>query len=308
MKLVTYQDKTRRYSYRMGFVKDDCIIDLMEACRYMYRQQGNQDQAYIAPSLCPSDPTTFYQQGFRGIQEAQKVANYFQQAELTDYTYRRTEVKLGPPVIQPGKIICIGKNYRNHVKEMQSEIPEYPVLFAKFANALIGPDDEIRKSKQTTKLDYEVELAIVMGRQATAVSEAESLNYIAGYTIANDISARDLQKRTPQWLQGKSLDRSTPIGPWLVTTDEIPDPGKLMIKSSINGEKRQLSNTDQLIFSIPHLISFISSLITLEPGDLILTGTPDGVGFAQSPPSFLERGDIVEMEIEKIGKLSNVVQ
>src|SRR5699024_10804952 len=142
---------------------------------------------------------------------------------------------------------------------------------------LIGPEEEIQKTALTEKLDYEVELTIVIGREATEIKREDALNYVAGYTIGNDTTARDLQKRTPQWLQGKAIDRTTPIGPWVVTPDEIGDPANLSIRSFVNGEKRQESNTSKLIFDIPYLIEFISNLITLEPGDLIMTGTPDGV-------------------------------
>ncbi|WP_369403454.1 fumarylacetoacetate hydrolase family protein [Gracilibacillus boraciitolerans] len=182
-----------------------------------------------------------------------------------------------------------------------------PVLFSKFNNALIGPEDEIYKSDATEKLDYEVELAVVIGAKASKVKKEDALDYIAGYTIGNDISARDLQKRTPQWLQGKSLDHTTPIGPWIVTTSEINDPGNLSIKSYVNGEPRQSSNTKQLIFDVQYLIEFISNLMTLDPGDIILTGTPGGVGMAMNPPKFLEADDLVTLEIDKIGKLENKV-
>src|SRR5699024_8511347 len=165
----------------------------------------------------------------------------------------------------------------------------------------------IEKPTLTHKLDYEAELAIVIGKEAFNVCKEEVYDYIAGYTIANDISARDLQKRTPQWLQGKPLDRSTPIGPWIVTSDDIVDPCNLSIRSFVNGEKRQDSNTRHFIFDIPNLIEFISHLITLDPGDIILTGTPDGVGVAMQPPQFLQDGDIISLEVEGIGKLENKI-
>src|SRR5699024_6039845 len=179
-----------------------------------------------------------------------------------------------------------------------SHIPEFPVLFAKFNNALVGPEDAIEKTPDTQKLDYEAELAIVVGKEASQVSQKDAYDYIAGYTIGNDISARDLQKRTPQWLQGKSLDRSTPIGPWIVTTDEISNPENINVRSFVNGELRQQSNTSHFIFNIPFLIEFISHLITLKPGDLIFTGTPDGVGMGMNPQQFLKSGDIVTLEVD----------
>ncbi|MBM7540956.1 fumarylacetoacetate hydrolase family protein [Amphibacillus cookii] len=299
MKIVTYKLKDSAQGYRTGFINDDQVVDLAKAS-----QQLGAKEDYI----CPADPVAFYQAGAVALNSAKRTFNYHRETPMTTFIYNRKSVKLGPPVTKPNKIICVGTNYRDHVIEMNSNIPEYPVLFAKFANALIGPDDAIMKSLQTSQLDYEVELAVVIGDQATMVREEEALDVVAGYTIANDISARDLQKRTPQWLQGKTLDRSTPIGPWLVTADEIEDPGNLMIQSVVNGERRQFSNTNQLIFNIPYLVAFISNLMTLEPGDIILTGTPDGVGFAQQPPAFLRAGDQVELTIEGIGTLTNTVE
>src|SRR5690625_1761298 len=170
---------------------------------------------------------------------------------------------------------------------MDSAIPEYPVLFSKFSNALIGPEDGIEKSPQTNQLDYEVELVVVIGREASQVSQSEAHNYIAGYTIGNDVTARDMQNRTSQWLQGKSIDRSTPIGPWVVTSGERVNTENFSIVCDINGEQRQASTTNKFIFNIALLIEYISHLITLQPGDIILTGTADGVDVAMNPPQFL---------------------
>ncbi len=166
---------------------------------------------------------------------------------MEDIGYSREEVRLLTPVPEPSKIICIGKNYADHAAEMKSDVPEYPVLFAKFANSLIGPEDVIEKSPKTSQLDYEVELTAVIGKEASRVKRENALKYIAGYTIGNDISARDLQTRTPEWLQGKTLDRSTPVGPWIVTADEVGDPGDLTIQSQVNGNVRQSSSTSKLI-------------------------------------------------------------
>ncbi len=229
------------------------------------------------------------------------------QKEPPEYQYKKEEVVIGPPVPNPSKIICVGTNYAEHIAEMKGVVPDYPVLFAKFNNALIGPEDSIYKTDQTEKLDYEAELGVVIGQKASNVKQEDVFEYIAGYTIANDISARDLQKRTLQWLQGKSLDHTTPIGPYIVTVDDIPNPNQLNIKSYVNGEMRQSSNTKHQIFNIPHIVSFISELITLEPGDIILTGTPDGVGMGMNPPTYLKLGDKVRVEIEGIGMMENEV-
>jgi acylpyruvate hydrolase len=191
---------------------------------------------------------------------------------------------------------------------MNREEPKVPVIFAKFANAVIGPQDEIPLPPVTEKLDYEAEFAFVIGKRAKNISREKALDYVAGYTIVNDVSARDLQRRTVQWLQGKTLDGSAPMGPCLVTKDEIPDPHNLEIVLWVNGEERQRSNTRNLIFNVPRLVEFLSELMTLEPGDVVCTGTPGGVGFARKPPVFLQDGDVVRIEVEKIGVLENRVR
>lgn len=302
MKLVHYQLKYPYAQSRMGVIEDNQVIDLHAA------QQELIEQNKIAgdSAIIPADPVTFYQQAKIHIKRAEDLLVQIKR-HSTSHVFEREEVVLKTPSPNPAKIICIGTNYADHVKEMGSDLPEYPVLFAKFNNALIGPEDAIHRSEATDKLDYEVELAVIIGEKASKVSQEDALDYVAGYTIGNDISARDLQKRTPQWLQGKSLDHTTPVGPWLVTTSELKDPSNLAIKSFVNGELRQSSNTEHLIFDIPYLISFISDLITLDPGDIILTGTPDGVGFAMNPQKLLQTGDVVTLEIEKIGTLVNTV-
>ncbi|WP_346427650.1 fumarylacetoacetate hydrolase family protein [Gracilibacillus sp. YIM 98692] len=300
---MTYQLKHLFAKQRIGIFFNDQVIDIEETYKEMEKNQKAENIGFDIPSY----PNDFYALGQAGLHYAKKVLEYAQ-TKSPAFTFSREEVILGPPVPNPSKIICVGINYADHVAEMGAELPEYPVLFSKFRNALIGPEDDIYKSSETNKLDYEVELAVVIGEKASKVPQELAMDYIAGYTIGNDTSARDLQKRTVQWLQGKSLDHTTPIGPWLVTADELTDPSQLKIQSYVNGELRQSSNTKHLIFNIPHLISFISNLMTLEPGDIILTGTPDGVGMAMDPPQFLQDGDKVTMEIEQIGKLENNVR
>ncbi|MDL4839518.1 fumarylacetoacetate hydrolase family protein [Aquibacillus rhizosphaerae] len=307
MKLISYKYKGVIGSYRTGLLYEEGVIDLQESYRSMLLHEEEKELVNIVDTLLPHTPDDFFKLGLIGIHRAKEVDMYMKDQHITNLFISRKDIRLGAPVPNPSKIICVGKNYKDHVAEMKSDIPEYPVLFAKFNNALIGPEDDIEKSSMTNKLDYEVELAIIIGKEATSINEDEALDYVAGYTIGNDVSARDLQKRTPQWLQGKSLDRSTPVGPWIVTTDELTNPSNLNVKTLINGEVRQSSNTKHLIFSVPFIISFISNLITLEPGDIILTGTPDGVGMAMNPPCFLQAGDNISMEIENIGTLENTV-
>ncbi|GEM01523.1 2-keto-4-pentenoate hydratase/2-oxohepta-3-ene-1,7-dioic acid hydratase (catechol pathway) [Halolactibacillus halophilus] len=294
MRLLTYRLKDTNDTYQVGLLKDEHIYPVEALKPYVTDE--------VVKSSITSDPELFYRQ--LPSLSALKIA-----LEKVPETagINKALIEFGPVVTRPSKIICVGVNYLDHVKEMGHDVPKLPVLFSKFPNALIGHNADIMGVAKSNQLDYEVELACVIGKTCTEVSESEALDYILGYTIANDISARDLQKRTPQWLQGKTLDKSTPVGPVIVTTDELNDASQLAIKSTINGEVRQISSTNQLIFDIPTLIAFISNLITLEPGDLILTGTPHGVGFAESPPRLLQSGDEVVCEIEGIGKLSNSV-
>ena len=218
------------------------------------------------------------------------------------------EVKIEAPVPAPGKIICVGHNYREHILEMKRELPPYPVVFAKFANAVIGPQDDIPFFPISEQLDYEAEFAFVIGKRARNVPQENALDYVAGYTIVNDVTYRDIQRRTLQWLQGKAVDGSAPMGPWMVTADELTDPSGLEIVLTVNGEERQRSNTANLVFSVQYLVEFLSGLMTLEPGDVILTGTPGGVGVARQPQVFLKDGDIVRIEVDEVGALENKVK
>lgn len=217
------------------------------------------------------------------------------------------EVRLLPPVRQPEKIICLGLNYRDHAREAGMPIPREPVFFAKYANALAGPYDPIPRPAAVEQLDYEVELAVVIGSGGKYIPEAEALAHVAGYMALNDVSARDFQFRTGQWTHGKTFDGFAPCGPFVVTTDEIPDPHALQLRLWVNGELRQDSHTGEMIFSIPYLVHYFSHLFTLRPGDIISTGTPPGVGMGRRPPAFLREGDEVVVWVERIGQLRNRV-
>jgi len=307
MKLVSYKLKGKPGPLRIGAMVNSRVIDIQEAYRKHLESENNLDLANMIQYVLPSEPAVFLSIGFPAVAKAQEAVKSLKVQTLRDVSFEREMVTLSAPNPSPEKIICIGKNYLDHAMEMGGEVPDYPMLFAKFNNAIIGPEDKIEKPDITEKLDYEVELAVVIGKEASNVNEEEALNHVIGYTLANDTSARDLQKRTSQFLQGKTLDNSTPIGPWIVTADEVADPSNLAIRSSVNGEERQSSNTSKLIFNIPYLISFISKLVTLKPGDIILTGTPDGVGAAMDPPQFLTDGDKVTLEIEMVGTLENII-
>jgi acylpyruvate hydrolase len=219
----------------------------------------------------------------------------------------RAAVTLKAPIPRPGKIICLGLNYRDHAIESNLAIPTYPVVFAKFANVVIGPGEAIVLPKISQEVDYEAEFGVVIGQRGRAIAEADALSYVAGYLPFHDVSARDYQMRTSQWVIGKTFDTFGPMGPALTTTDEIPDPHNLNIQLSIGGEVLQSSNTRHLIFNVPQIIAHLSAVMTLEPGDLIATGTPSGVGAARTPKRFLKPGEVVRIEIERLGVLENPV-
>ncbi|MED1951807.1 fumarylacetoacetate hydrolase family protein [Brevibacillus centrosporus] len=308
MKLVsfTYQGNTR-----IGCIQDEHVIDLNYAYQAMLEAEGVIRSKQVAEAYIPSDMVGFLQGGeqsrelaIRAIAFAKENNGIFKQKVM----HNLSDVKLEAPVQHPGKMVCVGHNYREHILEMGRELPPVPVVFAKFSNTIIGPQDEIPCFPVSEQLDYEAEFAFVMGKRARNVSQADALDYVCGYTIVNDITYRDIQRRTIQWLQGKTVDGSAPMGPWLVTTDELTDPTSLEVVLTVNGEERQRSNTQNLVFTVAYLVEFLSGLMTLEPGDVILTGTPGGVGFVRDPQVFLKDGDVVRIEINGIGALENRVR
>lgn len=224
-----------------------------------------------------------------------------------DALARLKEVTLLAPIPRPPKLICVGLNYRDHAAEAKAEIPSVPTIFNKFPNVVIGPGAPIVLPKNSQKPDYEAEFAFVIGKGGRHIAGGDWRDHVAGYTIINDVSARDFQMATTQWLMGKTFDTFAPMGPWIVTADEIDDPHNLSISLEINGEQLQNSNTRELIFRIPELVQFISGVVTLEPGDVVATGTPAGVGFARKPPRWLRADDVVTVRISGIGELSNPV-
>jgi 2-keto-4-pentenoate hydratase/2-oxohepta-3-ene-1,7-dioic acid hydratase in catechol pathway len=211
------------------------------------------------------------------------------------------------PIERPGKIICVGLNYRDHAEEQGAELPKAPLLFAKWNNTLIGPGEAIVLPAESKQVDYEAELGVVIGTRGRHVTEAEALQFVAGYICVNDVSARDLQFSDGQWSRGKSPDTFCPVGPRLVPSEEIEDPQALAIRCILNGETLQDSNTSKMVFSVAEIIAYITRTITLEPGDLIATGTPSGVGIFRDPKILLKAGDEVSVEVEGLGKLTNPV-
>lgn len=220
-------------------------------------------------------------------------------------SFELSSVKLFAPIPRPPKLICVGLNYRDHAAESRSEIPKVPTIFNKFTNVVIGPGESIVLPKASRKPDYEAEFTFVIGRGGRHISAANAMDHVFGYTIVNDVSARDFQTATTQWLMGKTFDTFAPMGPWIVTKDEIADPHNLDISLEIGGETLQKSNTRELVFRIPELVEFISTVVTLEPGDVVATGTPAGVGFARRPPRWLKPGEEVIIRIAQIGELRN---
>lgn len=271
----------------------------------MIEQNGKDmvvDVCRIDPNI-PSAMVDLLAGGYPALESVQKAV-----ARCTSSTVMELrQVKLLAPVPRPGKIICVGLNYRDHALEGGRPIPQYPTIFNKYSTCVIGAGEGIRIPKVTRQVDYEAELAVVIGKYCKDVPEKEALQVVAGYTCFNDVSARDYQNRTSQWTVGKSFDTFGPMGPALVTADEVGDPANLEVRGILNGEEMQHSNTRELIFTVPYLIHFLSEVMTLEPGDVISTGTPAGVGVFRQPPVFLKGGDEIRVEIEGIGSLINPV-
>jgi 2-keto-4-pentenoate hydratase/2-oxohepta-3-ene-1,7-dioic acid hydratase in catechol pathway len=226
---------------------------------------------------------------------------------IQSFLFQPPDVTFRAPVTRPQKVIGIGLNYKDHIEEFKGQVPKHPLMFAMYANAIIGPDEPIVIPSMSRQIDYEAELAVIIGRRARHVAPEDALSCVAGYTIFNDVSARDLQFGDGQWLRAKSFDTFAPMGPYMVTRDSLGDGSGLDIQLRLNGNVMQKSNTRNLIFNVTDLISFISNVMTLEVGDVIATGTPSGVGFTRNPPVFMKAGDAVEIEIEGIGRLRNPV-
>ncbi|MBU8868555.1 MULTISPECIES: fumarylacetoacetate hydrolase family protein [Paenarthrobacter] len=244
--------------------------------------------------------------GFADVGELLQTENWEATATAADgETHALGSADLAAVVPAPGKIICVGHNYRNHIKEMGREVPEFPTLFAKYRESLIGPNDDLAVPQESDTVDWEAELAVVIGKKGRRISEAHAADHIAGYAVLNDISMRDYQFRTVQWLQGKTWEKSTPFGPALVTKDEFTV-GPLMT-SAVDGEIQQQTPTGDLVFTPEFLVSYISTIITLNPGDVIATGTPGGVGHAQDPKRYLQEGQVLVTTVEGLGRLTNRV-
>ncbi|MEC0276454.1 fumarylacetoacetate hydrolase family protein [Peribacillus frigoritolerans] len=285
MKIANFSVQTEQH---IGLVIDDQIISLT--------------------ALCPEEFPACIKKFIERSGELRTRAEQIIEQRVNDHAiFKLSEVNILPPIAKPDKIICVGLNYFDHCKETGMEPPESPVIFSKYANAIAGHNDAIEIPINSTEVDFEAELAFVIGREAKHVSEEAADDYVFGYTIMNDISARDLQFQDGQWSRGKTADTFAPFGPVIVTKDEVGDPHNLAISLELNGEIMQDSNTSNLIFTVPKIISFLSQSMTLMPGDLIATGTPPGVGMGRNPKIWLKNGDRMNVSIEKIGTLSNHV-
>lgn len=278
MKLITFEIAGRR---AIGALKNDTVIDLTAAG-------------------FPASMREFINAGTAAWQAA---------AQITAPSLPLSEVRLLAPVPDPQKVVAIGLNYMDHCREQNVPVPTSPLVFAKFPSSIIGPEETILFDPNlTNQVDWEAELGVIIGKRARHVSRADALSYVFGYAPLNDVSARDLQFGDRQWVRGKSLDSFCPIGPAITTADEIPDPQALRIFSRVNGVTMQNSSTAEMVFPVDELIAYLSNAFTLEPGDIIATGTPDGVGVFRNPKVFLQNGDRVEIEVENLGVLSNPVR
>ena len=280
MKLVTFSDAKGR---RVGVVSGDGVVDLARA-----------------DADLPRDMIGL-------IHEWPRARSAVEGAAKRAVDFPLKSIKLHAPVPRPGKIMAIGLNYADHIEESGMKTPENQIWFAKMPSSVTGPFDPIQLPKVSTALDYEVELVAVIGRGGRHIGKANAKDAIFGYCAGNDVTVRDWQFKTPQWVLGKSFDTHAPFGPWIVTADEIGDPHALGVRCFVNGEKRQDSNTKHLVFNVFDQIEELSKAMTLEPGDVIFTGTPGGVGVAMKPPAWLKLGDRVRTEIDRIGHLDNVV-
>jgi acylpyruvate hydrolase len=303
MKLVTF---LAGEDPRLGALLDEYhLVDLAKAYAAYKKATGSGDLAEF-----PADMKAFLEAGepaWEAARQALSWAGSSQDSLESGVIWPLSNVKLSAPVTNPSKIIAVGLNYMDHCREQKVEVPKSPILFAKFPSSVIGPGDPVCWSPELTgQVDYEGELAVVIGRQAREVPAEKAYEYVAGYTIVNDISARDLQFGDGQWVRGKSLDTFCPMGPYLVTKDEIEDPQNLEIRTWVNDRLLQDSNTREMIFKIPELIEFMTRAFTLYPGDIISTGTPDGVGVSRNPQVLMKKGDRVKVAVQGLGELSNI--
>jgi acylpyruvate hydrolase len=304
MKLVTY---SWNGTVALGALADGRVVDLHRAHAAALRQRGDADELAVAELRVPGGLVGLLRGGAASLAAARRALRFALEQGQEGMFLPLEDVELLAPVEHPGKVVCVGLNYRSHLAEIGERASDYPVLFHKTATSVIGHRQAIVLPRVSQQVDYEGELAVVIGRRGKYVAERDALAHVAGYTCANDVSAHDLEFRTSQWTSGKMLDTFCPLGPVLLTADEVPDPGSLRLRTALNGQIVQDAWTTDMVFSVPFLVSYVSSLATLEPGDLILTGTPAGIGCNRKPQVFLRPGDQVSVTIDGIGTLTNPV-
>jgi 2-keto-4-pentenoate hydratase/2-oxohepta-3-ene-1,7-dioic acid hydratase in catechol pathway len=313
MKLVTYESAKQS---RLGVVQGDFVVDVAAAYESIAKWRIADAKVVTAAKVLlklgrpPQDMIELLGLGERYRQALGVIvadAGTLGKKGPKGLLVPLRTAKLRAPIAHPNKITCVGLNYADHAREGGHEPPPAPIFFLKSHNTICGPGDPIKLPPNSTQVDYEAELAVVIGKRGKRIPESDAHKYIAGYTILNDVSARDMQFSDKQWYRGKSCDTFAPTGPWIVTPDEIPDPHNLRISLTLNGETLQDSNTGNLIFKVPFLISYLSQSVTWEVGDLISTGTPSGVGFARKPPLFMKAGDTVSVTVEGIGTLTDPI-
>ena len=298
MKLINYAHRSKSSEFRVGCSFQGRYMDVTAAAeKSILNFSGSLTR--IEDILRTEGGLDILEEQMRRLDSASP--------EIQSVLFDETDVVLQAPILRPHKLIGIGLNYRDHIEETKMEVPKEPLLFAMYSNAIISPEQPIKIPAMSRKIDYEAELAVVIGSKTRNVRPEEALRHIAGYTIVNDVSARDLQRSDGQWLRAKSFDTFAPMGPCLATRSALNDADGLDIELRLNGQTLQKSNTRNLIFKVPELVSHISKVMTLEPGDVISTGTPGGVGFTRRPPIYLQPGDNVEIEVEGIGILRNPV-
>jgi len=305
MKLVRYS--TRGSSPRLGALVGDRIRCLGETYHRFLAGRGVVRAGELAHALFPPSARDFLRAGAAAEDALHAMESAVKAGKLEWMTHPVAEAHLHAPIHDPEKFLCIGLNYIDHAEETKSPIPKEPPLFAKFPNSIVDATAPIVRPKGCEKLDYEVELGFVMGREAKDVPAERALDYIWGYLVVNDVSARDFQMVTSQWMAGKACDAFAPMGPWIADRAEVPDPHVLELRTWVNGTKLQDGNSKNLIYNINYLVAFLTAKMTLLPGDVVITGTPAGVGFTRKPPVLLKGGDRVRMEITGLGTLDNPV-
>ncbi len=315
MRLVTY---THRGTTRLGaMLGDDAVVDLNRACTIQRAERGEERARTLADFLVPPDVLAFLRAGDPAMDAARSALAYAEghRARHRDEAIAAGIVvatgepgfRLEAPVPRPGKILAVGVNYKDHSAETGIPLPKRPMIFSKVTTCANGPGRAIHRPRVSPFLDWEGELCFVVGKHARHVPAERALDHVAGYVIGNDVSVRDWQVHSQTMMMGKSFDTHGPMGPWLVTRDEVPDPGTLDLKTWVNGVLKQSSNTSQLIFGVAALVEYLSKAFTLEPGDVVFTGTPSGVGVTRDPKEFLKAGDVVRVEISGLGVLENPV-